>query len=578
MRKGAGILPILPKFIRDRWKDLSFRLLAVVFCTVLPLNIFIIVVSGLNLTNFTNELTQAYERELDSGMTDIENRLTDLAHRIDSYFRSEMENLTIAGKNDAFVGHDLIYNLNELLDYAEIRGISYVYDRSTGELSIKPSLTHYNDAQSAAIEESICAEFPLNNDSAWRMKLFGERIFYYRTYKYENYNMGILIDLEKTLQALYEKSFWQEKELFITDGKQIVRVDNGEFIWEEKPDWKVFEKEQPFYRSVIWKSYSLGIRTCLRMKWDRFMMSIPMVYWLLLLASVSFILLTVVLWKTIKRRVIEPLGTLSIAMSSLEKGERDYRIEHIDEDESLQMKYLFKAFNYMAQEVQDSYDKDIKMVQTQFDNLRLQVNPHMLLNSFNMIYSLAQLKNYEVIQNFSLYLVDYFRYILKETDDFVTLEKEMKFVKSYVGIQKIRFPGAFTSVYHMQEGTEKALIPPLLVGNFVENAMKYALIPGQTIEVLINIRREDEKLLISVCDTGNGINPNVLTAIKSGEVYVDKAGNKHIGIWNCRRRMEVFYGTAAKMNIISGRGAGTQVWLELPFLQEEKDHETFNRG
>lgn len=100
--------------------------------------------------------------------------------------------------------------------------------------------------------------------------------------------------------------------------------------------------------------------------------------------------------------------------------------------------------------------------------------------------------------------------------------------------------------------------------------MKYALIPGQTIEVLINIRREEEKLLISVCDTGSGIREEVLSSIQSGDVYTDKLGHKHIGIWNCKRRMEVFYGDRASMNIISSRGGGTQVWLELPFLAEDQ--------
>ena len=67
----------------------------------------------------------------------------------------------------------------------------------------------------------------------------------------------------------------------------------------------------------------------------------------------------------------------------------------------------------MAEEVQASYDKDIKMLEAEMENLRLQVNPHMLLNSYNMIYALAQSKNYEVIQDYTLCLVDYFRYVLR---------------------------------------------------------------------------------------------------------------------------------------------------------------------
>ena len=133
-------------------------------------------------------------------------------------------------------------------------------------------------------------------------------------------------------------------------------------------------------------------------------------------------------------------------------------LEYREKAESSEFQYIYDTFNQMAREIGLSREKDIKMYQAQLDNLRLQVNPHMLLNSFNMIYSLAQMRNFECIQEFSMYLVEYFRYVLKETDALVPLEKEMHFVESYTGIQKIRFPGAFTSVYKMEEGLEHAKI------------------------------------------------------------------------------------------------------------------------
>jgi len=273
------------------------------------------------------------------------------------------------------------------------------------------------------------------------------------------------------------------------------------------------------------------------------------------------------LWRMIQRRVVKPLNTLQNAMEQLEQKNLGYRIEGTDKEETDDFIYIYNAFNHMAEEIRLSYEKDIKLYQTQLDNLILQVNPHMLLNSFNLIYSLAQTGNYQCIQEFSLHLVDYFRYALKETDILVPLEREMNFVKSYIGIQKIRFPGSFTNVHHIEPGCERALVPPLLIENFVENAMKYALIPGTIIEILINIRREEGRLLISICDTGRGIKEEVLEYIRKGEMYIDEKGHKHIGISNCRRRMEVFYGGSASMNIVSKRGEGTQVWLELPFQE-----------
>ena len=116
----------------------------------------------------------------------------------------------------------------------------------------------------------------------------------------------------------------------------------------------------------------------------------------------------------------------------------------------------------------------------------------------------------------------------------------------------------------------RSLVPPLLIENFVENTMKYALVSGQNIEVLINIRQEEGRLLISVCDTGRGIKPEILACLQQGEVYKDKRGKSHIGVWTCRRRREVFYGGKASMHITSTPGQGTQVWLEVPFMTEER--------
>ena len=41
-------------------------------------------------------------------------------------------------------------------------------------------------------------------------------------------------------------------------------------------------------------------------------------------------------------------------------------------------------------------------------------------------------------------------------------------------------------------------IPPLMIQNFVENSTKYALKADTEIEILVIVRKEEEKLRISV--------------------------------------------------------------------------------
>ena len=102
-----------------------------------------------------------------------------------------------------------------------------------------------------------------------------------------------------------------------------------------------------------------------------------------------------------------------------------------------------------------------------------------------------------------------------------------------------------------------------MIENFVENAIKYALVLDSEIEILINVRLEEDMLCISVCDTGRGMEPDVLAKLEKGEILEDKVG-RHIGIWNCRKRMKLYYGENYELKLTSRLGEGTQVWIRIP--------------
>ena len=55
----------------------------------------------------------------------------------------------------------------------------------------------------------------------------------------------------------------------------------------------------------------------------------------------------------------------------------------------------------------------------------------------------------------------------------------------------------------------------------------------------------------------------MIDCLNRAEILIDGRG-KHIGIWNCRRRMELIYGKEAQIHITSSPGEGTQIYLLLP--------------
>ena len=297
----------------------------------------------------------------------------------------------------------------------------------------------------------------------------------------------------------------------------------------------------------------------------------PAWYWISILISLVTIVISPLLFSRLKKDILQPMQVMTDAIDAFQQ-DQSYRIPPQTLAVSDDFHWLYNHFNAMAAEVQQGHEKDVKLLETEMDNLRLQVNPHMLLNSYNMIYALAESRNFTTIQDYTLCLADYFRYVLRQGQQLVTLRQELEFVDNFIRIQRIRFPGRFSYVYQAGEDCLDARIPPLLIENFVENAVKYALDPKAPIEIIVSVRREEsddgkEKLHISITDTGSGIRPEVLEKLRRREPYVDEAGQRHIGIYNCLRRVELFYNDEGKIDFSSNMGGGTQVYLVIPFVR-----------
>ena len=322
----------------------------------------------------------------------------------------------------------------------------------------------------------------------------------------------------------------------------------------------------------FWQDGETGLMVLVTFPYNFALRALPPWFWIAQAVAVVTLLMCPFLYKRLKMDILDPLDTMKDATGRFGE-DLSYRVPPQPERTSTDFTALFDSFNRMAAEVQASRDKDVKMLETEMDNLRLQVNPHMLLNSYNMIYALAQSKNYAVIQDYTLCLVDYFRYVLRRGQTVVTLRQELEFVDNFIRIQRIRFPGRFSYVYQAGEECMGARIPPLLIENFVENAIKYALNPTEPIEIVVSAHRErdekgKEKLHIAITDTGSGIRPEVLEKLQKREPYVDEAGQKHIGIYNCLRRVELFYGGEGDIHFSSNLGGGTQAYLVIPFVTD----------
>ncbi len=398
-------------------------------------------------------------------------------------------------------------------------------------------------------------------------------------------DIDVLSDFPATLSKSMTLMYWNtgSREPSTSNGGSVYISRDGEEVFLVRPDGTWEKTGEPFSvlkqsgEHFLWEKEGQPFQVLVTFPYNFSLRNIPAWFWISLVISMLSLLACPLLYSRLRYDILNPMRILSDGIEAF-RINRSFRIPSQTREISDDFLVLYAEFNRMAEEIQASHEKDIKLLETEMDNLRLQVNPHMLLNSYNTIYALAESKNYPVIQDYTLCLVDYFRYVLRRGQQLVTVRQELDFVDNFIRIQRIRFPGRFSYVYQAEEACLNAQIPPLLIENFVENAIKYALEPREAIEIVVSVRKDQNRnerdvLHIAITDTGSGIMPEVLEKLKAREPYIDESGKKHIGIYNCLRRIELFYGEEGEVRFSSEKGKGTQVYMVVPYLASDNENE-----
>ena len=168
----------------------------------------------------------------------------------------------------------------------------------------------------------------------------------------------------------------------------------------------------------------------------------------------------------------------------------------------------------------------------ELSNLRQQMNPHFLFNTLNNIYALIEISPQKA-QLVVLELSKLLRYVLYEnTGNFVSLEKELTFIRNYIELMRIRIAEENCKIDVEIEVPDETLdkqVAPMLFISLVENAFKHGISHSQKSFIQVNIFQENNERLI--CRISNSYFPKNEN---------DRSGSG-IGLDNLRRRLELIY-------------------------------------
>jgi two-component system LytT family sensor kinase len=186
--------------------------------------------------------------------------------------------------------------------------------------------------------------------------------------------------------------------------------------------------------------------------------------------------------------------------------------------------------------------------------LHSQINPHFLFNALNTVYGIIP-REAAGARRTVLNLADIFRYFLQSDKILIPLSEELKIVKAYLDIERLRLGPRLQTIIQVDKEAELALIPVLSIQPLVENAIKHGLstrLDGGWLS--LTAISADGSVTITVEDSGTSPRPQAAVAQQAG------AG---VGLANVTGRLRLCYGPDAGVNMQQG-DLGTRVQFSVP--------------
>jgi LytS/YehU family sensor histidine kinase len=179
-------------------------------------------------------------------------------------------------------------------------------------------------------------------------------------------------------------------------------------------------------------------------------------------------------------------------------------------------------------------------LQAELRFLKTQIHPHFLFNTLNNLYALT-LKKSERAPEMVLKLSELINYMLYEcTGDEVSLTKEIKFIRNYGDIEKMRYGDKLDIDIRVSGNVNDRKIAPLVLLPFVENCFKHGA---------------SEELQQSWVKVTIDVQPHVtIIKVENNKATINGIAKKEgIGIQNVKRRLDLIYPGQHELKIINGQ-------------------------
>ena len=196
------------------------------------------------------------------------------------------------------------------------------------------------------------------------------------------------------------------------------------------------------------------------------------------------------------------------AMRTAQLGSLNVQVQGEPHDE---LSAIAFSFNKMMLKVNELMNETKwageKQKEAEVRALEAQINPHFLYNTLDSINWMAIEKEEYQISQMLKELAQILRYSVKDSNKWVSLREELKWMNSYVFLQQHRFRSSFRCEVECDERALDFRVHKLLFQPFIENAIIHGFVglkSGGLLRIVVEIL-DEQSFAIPIEDNGAGM-------------------------------------------------------------------------
>jgi two-component system sensor histidine kinase YesM len=267
----------------------------------------------------------------------------------------------------------------------------------------------------------------------------------------------------------------------------------------------------------------------------------------------------------ISNRIVNPIRTLTRITKQIIKGNMGVRAKiNVGGEVGILANGFNELMDRIEKLIKEVYDKHQKQRETEFKLIQAQINPHFLYNTLEMINSFIALGMTENAERTVKDISRFYRICLSKGDDVISIGNEVKIIRSYLSIQKLRYTEFMDFKLDISNDILKYGIPKLTLQPIIENSIYHGLKnKNEKGRLIIKGMMEKKNIVLEVFDDGIGMTKEMISSALN---HGNRNGNHRTsyGLCNISSRLKLLYGNSGRLKIESVIGKYTKVIIRIP--------------